>query len=123
MSETEIMSTPIASSPSDAGNMPMITYVLYLVGLLIGPATLVGLIMAYVAKGDAPEWAQTHYRWLIRTFWISLVWGVIGVVTAFLVIGYVILLVGVVWYLVRVIRGFVAMQKKQPIANPASWGF
>src|SRR5258708_39589824 len=49
-----------------------IVYILYLVGLIVPMTPIVGLIMAYVNYGDAPEWVQSHYRFQIRTFWIGL---------------------------------------------------
>ena len=36
-------------------------YILYLVSLLVGITSIVGVIMAYVNRSDAPEWVQTHY--------------------------------------------------------------
>ncbi len=123
VTETETAIVPGQGQPAAVGNLPMITYVLYLVGLLVGPATIVGLVLAYTAKGEAPAWVQTHYRWLIRTFWIGLLFAVIGIATTVLMVGYLLLLISAIWYIVRVIRGFVAFQAGKPIANPASWAF
>ena len=36
-----------------------IVYILYLVSLFVGLTGIVGVIMAYVNRGDAPEWLQT----------------------------------------------------------------
>lgn len=107
--------------PAEAGSLPLIVYVLYLVGLAVPLTGLIGLIMAYVAKGGAPAWVQSHYRWLIRTFWIGLLWAVLAGATLFIFVGYVIGLASLIWYIIRVVKGFVALQKKQPVADPATW--
>ena len=46
---------------------------------LMGIIGIAGVIVAYVKRGDARgTWLASHLRWLIRTFWYSLLWGVIG---------------------------------------------
>src|SRR5215472_12155645 len=46
---------------------------------LMGIIGIAGLIVAYVKRDDAQgTWVASHLRWLIRTFWFSLLWGVIG---------------------------------------------
>ncbi|MXZ09042.1 MAG: hypothetical protein F4Y79_06295, partial [Gemmatimonadetes bacterium] len=46
-----------------------IVYILYLAELVVGITGLIGVIMAYVNRSDAPEWLASHYRFQIRTFW------------------------------------------------------
>lgn len=53
---------------------------------------LVGVVMAYVNRGDAPEWLRAHYRYQIRTFWIGGLCMLIGVLPSLVFIGYFILL-------------------------------
>ncbi|WP_020410580.1 DUF4870 family protein [Hahella ganghwensis] len=108
-----------ASSASNA----KIIYILYLVSIIFGLTSIVGLIMAYIYKSDAPEWVQTHYRFQIRTFWIGLLYGFIGVVLSFFVIGYLVLLFVLIWLIVRCVKGLKALDQKQPVADPASWMF
>src|SRR5689334_17995156 len=44
-----------------------------------GVVGIVAIIMAHVKRGDAAgTWLASHYRWLIRTFWFSVLWGVLG---------------------------------------------
>ncbi len=49
-----------------------VTYGLYGLGLFLFWPTVIGLVMAYVKLNDVPELLASHYRWLIRTFWWSL---------------------------------------------------
>ena len=50
-----------------------------LVAPLLGLLGIAGLIVAYVKRDDARgTWVASHFRWLIRTFWFSFLWGVVG---------------------------------------------
>lgn len=50
-----------------------IVYILFFGGLLAAILPVVGLIIAYVIRRDV-EWVmQTHFNYLIRTFWIGCV--------------------------------------------------
>ena len=55
---------------------------------LMGIVGIVGLIVAYVKRDDAQgTWVASHFSWLIRTFWYSLLWGAIGAVFAITIVG------------------------------------
>ena len=46
---------------------------------LMGIVGIIGLIVAYVKRDEAQgTWVASHLRWLIRTFWYSFLWGVVG---------------------------------------------
>ena len=68
-------------------------------------------------------WIASHLRWLIRTFWFSFFWGVVGCIVL-LVLG--IILIGIpiailiwavasIWVLYRVIRGYLLFKDEKPI--------
>jgi uncharacterized membrane protein len=96
-----------------------------LIAPLFGIVGIIGIILAYVKRGEATgTWLASHYRWLIRTFWFSLLWGIIGaiifVVLFFvfligLVIGYAIWVATTIWVLYRLIRGYVLFKDSQPV--------
>ena len=98
-----------------------LVYILYLVGLIVGVTSLVGLVMAYINRGEAPDWVKTHFRFQIRTFWIGLLYGVIGAVSTLILIGFLILLFVAVWWLVRCVKGMKAIERGEPVADPATW--
>lgn len=98
-------------------------YILYLVGIVIGITGLVGVIMAYVNRGDAPDWLKTHYQLQIRTFWIGLLYMVLGIALSVVVVGYFILLFWLVWLIVRCVKGMKQLDKGEAVANPTSWMF
>jgi uncharacterized membrane protein len=95
-----------------------------LIAPLMGLVGFIAIILAYVKRGDAAgTWLASHYRWLIRTFWFSLLWGTIGAVIFVLLaiiiiglfIGYAIWVATTIWVLYRLIRGYVLFNASQPV--------
>jgi uncharacterized membrane protein len=95
-----------------------------LVAPLVGLVGIIGLILAYVKRGDAAgTWLQSHYRWLIRTFWFSLLWGLLGglvLVTLGLIligipIAFCIWIAATIWVMYRLIRGYVLFNDSKPV--------
>ncbi|MGH6939646.1 DUF4870 family protein [Hypericibacter sp.] len=115
----------MSSNPIDpkAGSTANLVYILYLVTLVTGITGLIGVIIAYMNKSQAPEWVQTHYRLQIRTFWIGLLFSVIGALTTWILIGFLILLLVLIWWIVRCVKGMQYVGKQQPYPNPATWMF
>ncbi len=109
--------------PDDTG-MALIIYILYLVTCLgAGITGIIGVILAYVQKDKASAWIQSHYQFQIRTFWIALVGSIIGVVLAFVFIGWLLLLALLVWYIIRCVKGIVWLQAGEAVPDPTSWIF
>jgi uncharacterized membrane protein len=130
------VSAPQASSPPVSAGL--VVYVLFAIaavsavvahGLfvfapLVGAAGIVGVIIAYVKRGDAAgTWVESHFTWLIRTFWWSLLWGMFGglvlVTLGWILIGipiaFGIFFVTSIWGLYRVVRGILHFKDDQPI--------
>lgn len=113
---SESVQTEVVVEPSPAyvkkTNMPMIIYILYFAGFLFGVSALAGLIMAYVQRSDDDDAVlASHYRYQIRTFWLGLLFFVVGILTTFLLVGYIILLAWAIWTLIRIVKGFSAWDK------------
>ena len=104
-----------------AGDTAKLIYILYLASLVVGITAIVGVIMAYVNRGGGPEWVETHYRLQIRTFWIGLLYGFISFITAFILIGFLLALFTLVWWIVRSAKGLQRLGRGEPYDNPASW--
>jgi uncharacterized membrane protein len=103
------------------GGTARIIYILYLVGLIVGVTSIVGVIMAYVHRSEAAYWVQSHYQLQIRTFWIGVVYGLICMVTSFILIGYLLMLAMLVWWIVRCAKGLRLASMGMPYDNPTSW--
>jgi len=110
----------------------LVAYILFGIAALVGFAGhgflsvvgIVGVILAYVSRGDSRgTWVESHLTWLIRTFWWSLLWNVLGglVVLGMLFLGYpiawVIWVATAIWVIYRVIRGFLLFNDRRPIPS------
>ena len=100
-----------------------LVYILYLVGIMIPITGLIGVVMAYVNLGDASDWLKSHYQFQIRTFWIGLLYMVLGVVLSAVLLGYLILLFWLVWLIIRCVKGLKQLDEGQAVINPTSWMF
>ena len=109
-----------ANNPAE-GSTANTIYILYLASLLAGVTSLIGVVMAYVYQAAAPAWVQTHYRYQIRTFWIGLLYGLIGAVSVVIVIGVFILLFTVIWYIIRSVKGMQRISAGVPMENVTTW--
>ena len=50
-----------------------------LIAPLLASSASSAVIVCYVKRDDAAgTWVASHFTWLIRTFWWSLLWAVIG---------------------------------------------
>ena len=115
----------VSESGDDAaeGRTANLIYILYLLNLIFGVTSFIGVIVAYINKGDAPEWVQSHYRFQIRTFWIGLLLGVIGFFTAAFVVGILILVFLFVWWIARCVKGMKYISEGSAHPDPTSWMF
>ena len=99
-------------------------YLFYLAGFLLLPA-VVGVLIAYNARRTAPAWLQSHYLFLIRTFWIGFAGTAVSAALLFsgkltlagLVLG--LLLIG--WLEMRSAIGFISLEKLHALRRPRSW--
>ena len=117
------MSDDYSPANKDRGGNANIVYILYLVGIVIPLVPVIGVIMAYLGRGDAADWQQTHYTFQIRTFWIGILYSLVAVALTFIMVGFVLFPVILVWYIVRCVKGLNAVSKSEPIAEPESWVF
>lgn len=62
--------------------LPMIAWATMLLG-----GGLIGVIIAYIDHSHTIEKYATHYQYLIRTFWIGLLFLLVSVLLSFLIVG------------------------------------
>lgn len=95
-----------------------------LMGPLVGVLGIVGIIVCYVKRDDAAgTWVASHLTWLIRTFWWSLLWAalgwlvllVLGIILIGIPIAIAIWFVAGIWFLYRIIRGYLFFKDSRPI--------
>jgi uncharacterized membrane protein len=112
-------SGPEAARSTD---MLLVAYICYLISIIFGITALLGLVISYLKRGEETvSWRISHYTWLIRTFWIGLLYGVIGTVLTGIGIGVLILFATVIWFIIRIVKGWMRYAKEEPVANVESW--
>jgi uncharacterized membrane protein len=98
-----------------------VVYFLYLAGLVVGITGIIGVIIAYMNRGKAGGWVETHYTWAIRTFWISLLYSLVSFLLMFAVVGKFLFLAVAIWFIVRCVIGLQKAARDEPIADPENW--
>lgn len=114
---------PVPGGQPDT-TLPIVIYALFLAGIVSGGLTaLIGVVMAYVYRGESPAWLDDHYRFQIRTFWIGLLYfGVSGLLT-FVLIGFLTWLLAVIWLVIRCVKGLKGLQERRPPDAVDTWLF
>lgn len=69
---------------------------------------IIGLILAYIERTEAPSWVQSHYQMQIRTCWLGLLYGIVAAATIYFYIGILVALFTLVWWIVRCVKGLKA---------------
>ena len=120
---------PPANSGFDL-NQPTVIALLYLAGFATGISSLIGIVLAHIWAGDnQDEWANSHFAYLIRTFWFSLLGFIVSGVFFFVSIGgykgSAMFLVAAflypvvaVWFGVRSVICLLKAQKREPMPDP-----
>ena len=83
---------------------------------------LIGVIIAYLKRAEARGtlW-ESHFTYIIRTFWLGVLGLIIGIATSFIGIGALILFAVAVWWLIRSIYSLLKAVDQRPIPNPETW--
>lgn len=120
MNDITVTEDSAGKTPAQLESLRQITlavYILYALGWFTGGLTsIVGIVLNYVKREDAQGTLyETHFTWQIRTFWWWLCWTVIGVITAWVLIGFVILFVSFVWVVYRLVKGGLNWSEHKPM--------
>jgi uncharacterized membrane protein len=103
--------------------LALIVYILYFASYITGITALVGVIIAHVQVGKADPLLRSHYQFQIRTFWVGVLYVVMGVILTFIIVGIFVLLWYFIWSLIRNVKGVLALNEGRPIGKPTSWMF
>ena len=89
---------------------------------LTGWPSIIAVILNYVKRGEVRgTWLESHFRWQIRTFWYGLLW--VSLCLAFVVmtlgigllVAWLPLVIVSVWFIYRVLRGWLALRNRRPM--------
>ncbi len=97
--------------------LTLVVYALQALSLFVGVSAIVGIIINYIKRDEAAGtlW-QSHFAWQIRTFW----WALIGFAISWplmlvLGLGFVTGFAVWVWYVYRIVRGFLAFNERRAL--------
>ncbi len=101
-----------------ARTLTVVVYGLQL-GILIIPLlpAIVGAVINHVKLRDCRGLVyESHFRWQIRTFWWGVFWFMVGLTLLQMgPIGALVLIGLFLWYLYRIVRGFIAWSEERPV--------
>jgi uncharacterized membrane protein len=93
-----------------------VVYALQAAGFFVGITWIAAIVIDYVKRDDAAgTWLESHYRWQIRTFWWGLLWGVLGGLTALVIVGFFVLAADAIWIIYRIAKGWLYLSENRPL--------
>jgi len=102
-------------------NLVLLTYILFGAGIVTAFSPIAGIILSHIKVRDVQGtvW-ESHYQWLIRTFWIAFAAGVVSSFLVFIFIGVPLMIVIAIWFIYRLIKGFLRFNDNRPIDDPTA---
>ncbi|MDX2505780.1 MAG: hypothetical protein QNL62_15065 [Gammaproteobacteria bacterium] len=112
---------PGTSKNNDTNNnkdLANLVYILQAVAVFTALPFIIAVIINYIKRSEVQgTLAESHFRWQIRTFWFSLLWGILGGILILVLIGYVILLCNFFWLIYRILKGWLRLNDNQTMYN------
>lgn len=101
--------------------LTLICYILYALSAFVGLTAIVAVIINYIKRDETRGTLyESHFSWQIRTFWWSLLWWTLGMLTLFLGVGIVVLAADAVWVIYRIVKGVLNWNDNRPMPLPAA---
>jgi uncharacterized membrane protein len=100
-----------------------ILYLAFIVLPLLPMLPIIGLIIAYIFQNDAKTYLKSHYQYLIRSFWMGILYFSIAILTFPLLVGIILVPLCFIWLLIRMVIGLKSLLHQEAIAKPKTWGF
>lgn len=93
-------------------------YLLFLIGCFTGGiGSIIGVIFATLQKKETDDaLLLNHLNYQIGIFWPSFFIGLLGLLTAIVGIGAIILIANTIWFAYRTLNGFLKLNKNESIA-------
>ncbi|KAB2858419.1 MAG: hypothetical protein F9K43_24710 [Bauldia sp.] len=101
-------------------------YILYLAGLV--PAfgivpIIIGFTMAMLNREHAAPLERSHYEYQFRQALIGLAFAAVSLALIVVLLGFLGFLLTAIWWIIRSVKGLLAINHHRPIADPrtATW--
>ena len=88
---------------------------------IFGIPSIIAVILNYVKRGEVRgTYLESHFRWQIRTFWYTILWGLVALLLlALTIIGLLIFWLPIavlgIWVIYRIVRGWLALKDAKPL--------
>jgi len=111
--------TSTGPSPDDKlKNLTQLVYILQGISLMVGVTSIAGLILNYLKRDEVKgTYLESHFTWQIKTFWYTLLGVILGWLLAIVLIGFLILGAVTLWYIYRIVKGWLAFNDGKELSN------
>lgn len=92
-----------------------------LAGLLVPGLNFLAGAAAYLSRGKGDAVIESHTRNQLHIFAKSVVYVGIGLFLTYFLVGVLVIMAAIIWYVLRNVKGLQALAANQPVENPASW--
>lgn len=92
-----------------------------LAGLLVPGLNFLAAALAWLNRGQGDAVIESHTRNQLHIFGKSVVYVAVGLVLTYFLVGVLVIMAAIIWYILRNARGLQALAANQPAENPASW--
>lgn len=111
-----------AESENSNKTLTHVVYALHALSFILVFTSIIAVIINYVKRSDVKgTWLESHFRWQIRTFWWGLLWGLLGSISVLVYyIGVLVLGVTAVWYVYRIVKGWLRLNDGKEMYSKAA---
>jgi len=100
-----------------------LVYAGLLFGLFLPGLNFVAAILAWRGRGAGDAVIESHTLNQLHIFWKSIVYVLAGLVLVYFLIGVLLIMATIIWYILRILKGLRELAANAPAENPASWLF
>ena len=118
--ETELINDSSSKPEPDDNlkNLTQLVYILQAISLVAGVTSIAGLILNYLKRDEVKgTYLESHFAWQIKTFWLALLGVILGWLLAIVLIGFLILGAVGLWYIYRIVKGWLAFNDGKELSN------
>lgn len=118
---SDAASGPKAGKPQS--RLAHIAYLLFALSPILAVSSIAGIMLAYMRRnvdGVAGTLLESHYNWLIWTFWYGLAAYVVSGILVLIFVGYFLLALTSVWMIWRLTKGWLYLYDGKAISNPTA---
>jgi uncharacterized membrane protein len=115
---SEIMQGDADQATEQERTTLLVCYALHGASIITGLSGIAGVIVNHIKINDTTnEFIRSHHRWLIKTFWITLVVGFVSALLTIILIGFLGLLAIGIWWIYRIVRGALWFSERRPMPD------